>query len=187
MALPSPIPIVIGVGDITNRSLAVADAIEPLQLMHQAILQAISDTDAPATLKLQSGIDSIDIVRTWTWPYTNLPDLLARKLGITPSHRSYSPHGGNQPAKLFDEAAQRIAKGESRVAVVVGGEALASCLCCPTYLERLSFEFLMADSKCLCKNRAATSDRMDGDRSTYRCCLLANNQRSRFWYVFTML
>ena len=128
MASAPPIPIVVGVGDIVNRSLTIEDAIEPLELMLQTILKAINDTDAPSIPKLQSSIDSIDVVRTWTWPYSNLPRLLSQRLGIAPSHQSYSPHGGNQPAKLLDETAQRIARRDSSIAVVVGGEALASCL-----------------------------------------------------------
>jgi hypothetical protein len=75
---------------------------------------------------LQSAIDSIDVVRTWTWPYDDLPGDISRKLGVDARHRFYSDHGGNKPAKLFDEAARRISKRQSKVAVVTGGEALAS-------------------------------------------------------------
>ena len=128
MASPPLVPIVVGVGDIVNKSLAVEDAIEPLHLMLQAIWEAINDTEAPTPSKLQSSIDSIDVVRTWTWPYADLPRILSQKLGTSLSRQSYSPHGGNQPAKVFDEAARRIANGESSLAIVVGGEALASRL-----------------------------------------------------------
>lgn len=131
-------PIVIGVGDIKNRSTSIADAIEPATLMHRAILAAVKDScfDPSTQHKIQSSIDSIDVVATWTWPYPDLPKLLAEKLNVKHGlkHKQYSEHGGNQPAKLFDDAARRIAKGESKVAVVTGGEALASCtaaLCIP--------------------------------------------------------
>jgi hypothetical protein len=123
-----PTPIVIGVGDFKNASKDVIQAIEPMQLMLNAIGIAISDTGLPeaAAAKLQAQIDSIAIVRTWTWPYPDLPSLLSEKLGINPSHKHYSDHGGNQPGVIFDDAARRISKGESKVAVVTGGEALAS-------------------------------------------------------------
>ena len=128
MAIERATPVVIGVGDVKNKSLDVEDSTEPMQLMLQAILLAIKDTGLPpsATGRLQSDIDSLDIVRSWTWPYPNLPGLLSEKLGVEPRHKFYSEHGGNQPAKLFDEAARRISLGESKVAVVTGGEALAS-------------------------------------------------------------
>lgn len=46
---------------------------------------------------------------------------------MRPTYKYLSEHGGNSPAKLFDEAARRISFGEAKVAVVTGGEALASC------------------------------------------------------------
>lgn len=124
-------PVVVGVGDTVNRSLRPEDAREPLDLMSEAILNALKDTGLSHTNleQLQRHIDSIDVVQTWTWPYPDLPGALADKLGCSPRHKFCSDHGGNQPAKLFDEASKRIASGESRVAVVVGGEALASCVC----------------------------------------------------------
>lgn len=124
-------PIIIGVADIKNRSTSISDAKEPAQLMYEAIQAAIKDTSASNANqeKLQSEIDSIDVVRTWTWPYPDLPGLLAEKLGVEKGlkHKFYSEHGGNQPGKLCDEAARRISRGECRVAVLTGGEALASC------------------------------------------------------------
>lgn len=132
------IPIIVGVADIKNKN--VKDAREPAVLMLEAITQALHDTQlAPeAVQQLRQEIDSIDVVRTWTWPYADLPGLLAGKLGVQPRRKHYTDHGGNQPAKLLDEAALRIATGQSKVAVITGGEALASCMsfqvhtcCCP--------------------------------------------------------
>ena len=122
-------PIIIGVGDVKNRSLKVDDAIEPMQLMLQAITRALEDstTSRSHAEELKSSIDSISVVASWTWPYADLPGLLAEKLGVQPRCKIYSEHGGNQPIKLVDEAARRISRGECKVAVVTGGEALASC------------------------------------------------------------
>lgn len=128
--MPSPsTPIIIGVGDFINRSKRIDDALEPLQLMLNAISKAFQDTglDETSLAKLRTAIDSLDVVRTWTWPYPDLPGLLAERLEIDPRRKHYSPHGGNQPVVVFDDAARRIARGESRVAVLTGGEALASC------------------------------------------------------------
>lgn len=123
------VPIIVGVGDFINRSLSVSDAHEPFTLILNAIQQAINDTGLPEAKKarLQASIDSIDVVRTWTWPYDDLPGLIGKDLGVDPKHKFYSDHGGNKPAKLFDEAARRISNGTTKVAVVTGGEALASC------------------------------------------------------------
>lgn len=121
-------PIIIGVGDIKNRSTTIADAKEPATLMLEAIQAAINDASSSSPKDLQAAIDSIDVVKTWTWPYPDLPGLLAEKLGVQETLRwkRYSDHGGDKPGKLFDEAAKRIAKGECNIAIVTGGEALAS-------------------------------------------------------------
>jgi hypothetical protein len=126
---PRNIPVIIGVGDFVNRSKKVEDAIEPLQLMIAAIREALQDTGLPPSSlsELQSSIDSISVVRSWTWPL-DYPNAIAEKLAFKPLHAEYpADNGGNQPAKLLDEAARRISLGENRVAVVTGAEALASC------------------------------------------------------------
>ena len=127
MSLSRQTPVVVGVGDVVNRSRKVEDAIEPLELIIRAVREAIRDTGLPdsAASTLQSQIDSLDVVRSWTWPYPDLPSLVAKRLIIKPTRRYYSEHGGNQPGKLFDEAARRISLGETKVALIPGGEDLA--------------------------------------------------------------
>lgn len=124
-------PILVGVADIKNRSTKPEDAIEPLHLISRAVQDALNDTGLPPSNinKLRASIDAISVVRTWTWPYADLPGLLSNELGIKPKHKHYTAHGGNQPAKLADDAARRIAKGESVMEVIAGGEALGSCEC----------------------------------------------------------
>lgn len=128
MASGKATPVVIGVGDVKNKSLRIEDAVEPMQLMLQATLHAIKDTklSLSAQNKLQADIDSIDVVATWTWKYRDLPGLLGERLGVQLRHKLLSSHGGHSPALLFDHAARRIANGECKVAVATGGEALAS-------------------------------------------------------------
>lgn len=122
-------PVVIGVGDFVNKSKRVEDALEPLQLMLRAIEEAIADTglSESSSRDLRAAVDSLDVVRTWTWPYDDLPSLIAQRLRINPSRKHHTDNGGNQPGLWFDEAARRISKGETKVAILTGGEALASC------------------------------------------------------------
>ncbi|EPS28018.1 hypothetical protein PDE_02963 [Penicillium oxalicum 114-2] len=128
MTLATQIPVVIGVGDLKNRSTRLEDAFEPLDLMVQAISVALQDTglSSESAQSLQQMVDSISIVANWTWPYPNTPKLLRDKLKCRATYLHESEHGGHSPAELFDEAARRIAHGHSKVAVVTGGEALAS-------------------------------------------------------------
>ncbi|PBP17674.1 acetyl-CoA acetyltransferase [Diplocarpon rosae] len=103
-----------------------------MKLMVRAIRAAIEDTglsSARAT-ELQSSLDSVGVVNTWTWLYPDLPGLISEKLGIHPKHTVLSHHGGDSPAKLFDEAARGISFRESKVAIITGGEALASLNAC---------------------------------------------------------
>lgn len=137
MADPSVTPVIIGVGDIVNRSLKIEDAVEPLELMFQAATIALKDTGLSSAHleKLQSDIDSIDIIPTWTWPYRDLPGLLSDKLHVKVRHKHYGQlYGGNQPAKMVDQAARRTSNGGCRVALVTGGEALASCMLSPRFM-----------------------------------------------------
>lgn len=123
------VPVVVGVGDIKNPSPRVEDAREPMDLMLHAARAAIQDTGLSARTgaELQSQIDSVSVVNTWTWQYAHLPDLLSEKLGVRPRHTTLSHHGGDSPAKQLDEAARRISVRASKVALLTGGEALASC------------------------------------------------------------
>ncbi|UZJ52750.1 hypothetical protein CBS101457_002070 [Exobasidium rhododendri] len=122
-------PILVGVADIKRKDKKRPEdgSDEPASLIAQAIEGALRDTGLTSRAKeLQSSIDSISVVRPWSWPYPDLASLLAEKLKVNPTYKFVSPHGGNQPAKLLDEACRRISKGETKVALITGGEALDS-------------------------------------------------------------
>ena len=134
MADRRPVPIIVGVGDVKNASTKPEDAYEPTNLMLQAIHRAARDTKLASTAArvLMSNVDSIDVVRTWTWPYDDLAGDLASGINAQPAHKvETARHGGDQPAKLVDAAARKISTGESKIAVVTGGEALATRKCLP--------------------------------------------------------
>ncbi|TWU70896.1 hypothetical protein ED733_001697 [Metarhizium rileyi] len=122
------IPIIVGVGDLRNKSSKVEDAVEPARLMVSAIRRAVEDTglDQEARQSLLSQVDSLRVVPTWTWAYNDLPAAISEHLGIMPAHRVLGEHGGNQPALQCDEAARDIAARKRAVSVLTGGEALAS-------------------------------------------------------------
>lgn len=129
MSIPRSTPIIVGVGDIRDAYTGPDHAEEPMYLMLQAIHAAARDTKLPpyASENLLSEVDSLDVVKTWTWPYDDLAGDLAKELRAKPRHKATTArHGGDQPAKLIDEAAREIALGHSKVAIVTGGEALAS-------------------------------------------------------------
>lgn len=173
--MTQPVPVVIGVGDVVNRSLKLEDAIEPSELILQAIQEALADAGLSKTdqTKLQASINSIAVVRTWTWPYPDLPGLLCSRLGISPTHKEYTDHGGNQPGRIFDEAARRIAQNKCKVALVTGGEALASCKSSGAWGSLL----LTQSSECLRQSQAIAASGMDKTRNSRRLSLLSNWSR----------
>ncbi|KAH8647817.1 thiolase [Xylariales sp. PMI_506] len=142
MALPPPgpaaaVPIIVGVGDVRNKSLRIEDAHDPVSLMSQAVRAALQDTGLDAQRQrdvLLSRLDSVSVVPPWTWTYDDLPGRVAAAIGVSSreqlTHKFLGAHGGNQPGLQCDEAARAIAARKSTVAVITGGEALASLAAC---------------------------------------------------------
>src|SRR3954465_2584804 len=113
------IPVIVGVGEIVDRPKDIADGLEPLSLLEQALKRAEADSGA----KLLGEIGSLDVVNFLSWRYRDPEKQLAERLGIKPAHCYYGPVGGESPIRYLHEAAQRIARGECSVAAVCGAEA----------------------------------------------------------------
>jgi acetyl-CoA C-acetyltransferase len=113
------IPVIVGVGEITDRPADLKSGLEPLALLEEALKRAEADSGS----KLLGDIQSLDIVNFLSWRYRDPQKLLSDRLGITPKHAYYGPVGGESPIRYLHEAAQRIARGECSVAAVCGAEA----------------------------------------------------------------
>lgn len=120
---PTAQPIIVGIGQLTQRTNDVDQAREPLDLISSAIRAAVTDTG----VALLPAVDALLVVNQISWLYDDLPRQISARLGMEPGYHFYSSWGGTQPTRLLDQAARRIAMGESRVVVVCGGEALRSC------------------------------------------------------------
>jgi len=121
---PSPvpddrIPVIVGVGEIVDRPKEIAEGLEPLTLLVEALKRAEADSGG----KLLGEVQSLDIVNFLSWRYRDPEKQLAQRLGIQPAHAYYGPVGGESPIRYLHEAAQRIARGECSVAAVCGAEA----------------------------------------------------------------
>jgi acetyl-CoA C-acetyltransferase len=115
----SRIPVIVGVGEISDHPAELTAGLEPLALMVEALKRAEQDCGA----KLMHEIDSLDVVNFLSWRYSDPAGQLSARLGIAPKHAYYGPVGGESPIRYLHEAAQRIARGESSVAAVCGAEA----------------------------------------------------------------
>src|SRR6202166_1450495 len=116
------IPVIVGVGEIIDRPKEIAEGLEPLALLEQALKRAEQDSGG----KLLDEIGSLDIVSFLSWRYRDPEIQLSQRLGIKPKHAYYGPVGGESPIRYLHEAAQRIARGECSVAAVCGAEAQSS-------------------------------------------------------------
>jgi acetyl-CoA C-acetyltransferase len=116
---PDRTPVIVGIGEITDRPKEITDGLEPLTLLVEALKRAESDSGAA----LLRDIDSIDVVNFLSWRYRDPEKQLAARLGIQPKHAYYGPVGGESPIRYLHEAAQRIARGACSVAAVCGAEA----------------------------------------------------------------
>jgi acetyl-CoA C-acetyltransferase len=117
-------PILIGAGQITQRDVDPAAALEPVGLMIESARRAAEDAhlDAAALARL----DVVAVVNILSWTYSSAPALLAGALGAKPRDLLYSTVGGNTPQWLVNETAARIAAGEVELALLAGAEAMHS-------------------------------------------------------------
>ncbi|MDX6741488.1 acetyl-CoA synthetase [Actinocorallia sp. A-T 12471] len=128
-------PCLVGVGQRTYRR---TPAPEPLEQWAEAAAEAAKDSGAPGLL---GALDSLQVVYCESWSYDDPAGRLAALLGADPRQRRYSGIGGNVPQRLVGDAAAAIARGEMDVALVVGGEALATRRAARKAGERTAWSF----------------------------------------------
>jgi acetyl-CoA C-acetyltransferase len=119
----SRLPVIIGVGQHTNRSEDLSDAREPLEMMALVACQAEEDSGVPGLL---AHVDSVRVVNILAWRYDDPARQLAQRLGIQPREALYTTIGGNTPQWLANDTADAIAAGRVRLALIVGAEAIHS-------------------------------------------------------------
>jgi acetyl-CoA C-acetyltransferase len=115
-------PCLIGVAQLTNRP-EQGDAPEPLDMWDRVCRAAATDT---GTTKVLERVDSLQVVYCQSWQYDDAPGRLAERLSIQPRHSLYSGIGGTTPQQLVQKAGEAILDGAYDVALVCGGEALAT-------------------------------------------------------------
>ena len=126
-------PVLVGSGQITQKTENYEDAKNPIQMMYESSLRAIQDTGID---DLQNYIDSVVTVRfifdsgAGARPpfsiYKNPPKSLADKLGINEAETFYGPTGGNTPQFLLNIFAERISNGQSEVVLLSGSECFST-------------------------------------------------------------
>jgi acetyl-CoA C-acetyltransferase len=134
MALDPSTPVIVGVGQVTNRpdpDGPLADRPEPVGLMLDAVRAAVEDCDgarpgapAPAGRRLLSRIQSLRVATPLSWHYENPGLLVAEGLGIEPAQLMVTSTGGNNPQSLLNATALAVGRGELDVAVLLGADCV---------------------------------------------------------------
>ncbi len=134
--MASDFPIIVGVGQITNRSVDAATAKAPLELMEIAAKRAEMDAGAGALL---ANVDSVQAVGVLSWPSADPAVDLAARLEARPAETLYTTIGGNTPQSLVNETAERIVRGDVRLALLAGADAVHSLRLAAKRGEQLSW------------------------------------------------
>lgn len=128
-------PIIIGVGQVSER-VGEPGYLErsPMDLAGDALKTALAD--AGAKRKLAPSLDTVAAIRQFEISATrysapfghsnNTPRSAARRAGANPDRAILEVVGGQGPQRLVGELASEIAAGRSKMAAIVGSEAIST-------------------------------------------------------------
>ena len=111
-------PVLVGIGIATRRADDARLALEPMDLMLEAVHAAGHDSGSRAAL---AGLQYIAVPRG-RWTYRNPAGEIARRIGAASAHTVLSSVGVLQQT-LLGEACARIARGEAHTTLVTGADA----------------------------------------------------------------
>jgi acetyl-CoA C-acetyltransferase len=120
MALDARTPVLVGVGQLNQRTDRPEDALEPVALMVEAARAAARDSGAGALL---DEVTTVRVVSLLSWRYRDPGALVAQRLGLSDAQTVYTEGGGQIVGTLVARTAADILKGDVDVALLTGGEA----------------------------------------------------------------
>ena len=135
MTVPASTPIIVGVGQFTER-LGAPDfeGFAAYEIATRAAERAMND--ALSIDKLRSVVDAIATTRIFedstprrAQPFgksNNFPHSIASRLGIEPRVAVWEKAGGNTPQHLVNEFAARLANDEFRMVLIAGAENIST-------------------------------------------------------------
>ena len=115
-------PVIVGAGQFLQRPPEPTDALEPVEMMAEAVRRAAQDAGVAG---LAERADAIRVVKG-AWPYHDPGRIVAERLGASPRQTALSTDGGNTPQSLVNRSCLEIQAGRLDVVVLVGGEGIWS-------------------------------------------------------------
>lgn len=135
MTIPASTPVIVGVGQFTERLNATDyKGLSAPDIAAEAARRALDD--ALSFDRLHGVVDAIATTRTFedstprrAQPFgksDNFPHSVALRLGIHPKVAVWEKAGGNSPQELVSEFCARLASGEVQMALLTGGENIST-------------------------------------------------------------
>jgi len=117
-------PVIIGVGQVTEKDPDLDSASSPLDLMESATSQAAED--AGITRRQLEELGVLVVVKSFREPTRNSPEALADRLGAKKAMLWLTPDGGQAPQYLVNRYCAAIAEAETDFVLLTGAEAMAT-------------------------------------------------------------
>jgi acetyl-CoA C-acetyltransferase len=114
-------PVIVGVGQRTQRVDRGEPALEPVDLIAEALRVAQADSGAGAAVV--EGADSVRVVSLLSWRYRDPGALVAARIGAAPRDTALTSMGGNSPQSLVNETCLDIQAGRNDLVLIGGAEA----------------------------------------------------------------
>ncbi|MBV1687895.1 acetyl-CoA acetyltransferase [Novosphingobium sp. G106] len=122
---PSRVPVIVGVGEINDRSGGGEEALDSLQLM----LAALAAADHDAGEGWLARCERILVVPQLSFSEIDIPLSLSTATGLDLSAvQQADVASGDTPVRLLNDAANAISRGEVAACAIVGAEAMRTAL-----------------------------------------------------------
>ena len=110
-------PVIVGIGQLLNRSRDLGDAIEPIEMMLACLRAAEEDSES----KLLGNVDSMRVIRG-IWDYGNPARYLSEALGCGRAQSIGTLFGGNQVQAVINRSCLDIQSGQNSLIAITGAE-----------------------------------------------------------------
>ena len=118
MTLDPSSPVIIGVGQVTNRHPNPENVVDAIELMVRALERAADDAGNRDALAC---IDRLVVTQgQWRWP--NPAALVADRVGAPRASTVFAMACGSTPQLLVHDAARRVERGDAQLVALCGGE-----------------------------------------------------------------
>jgi acetyl-CoA C-acetyltransferase len=115
-------PVIVGVGQVIQKTADFDGAMRPVELMIEAVRVAAADSGSPGVAGKAGAVGVV----SGLWDYDEPGRLVADAFGATDAKTAVSTFSGSMAQHMVTEYAKRIQDGALDVAIITGGEAYYS-------------------------------------------------------------